>query len=574
MSNSNEFNKLKFHLSLSQYYYKYLKYKIKYINHKDKKAQLFKSMINNDINKGLLNIDFLHDLPSDKIKNKEFYNMIDEDIITIYNGSQPEDLESFIHNEIIDLINGEESVVDKLFKKVNDMNNEITKDLSQYTVILDKSADNIEIVNKLKSIFSITNFEDTFIGNCERFLNNKNATINKKYIGKKYLKPEYMLEAIKVGFLPISINRIINFNAIVSKNPQTIYDELMLIKQYILETYELFKKKKFNFKNDNFSDQFIDFLLKLLDDINNNIKHINDITSYYMNTDKNMKLMVERLVFSLKESRDIYYIEEIKQLKTINPTKPYLLVSGDLVQSYRAIIDEISTINLMLSMIRFIALYKNNTVSFIGNPFEHFSSNVKIIDSDIKKKEIIQHILSNPIIRLNKNIKLNSKYISMGIIHNKQYLDYIADIIKDDKFIPSGIKEQSYDLYNDMEKEISSTTTNIDIKKKIMDHLLLFAKNNIMNETDLINCFIILRQMIGYDISNDSIDKTINIIETNLDRIKKDYPDKKIKLSTLHFQIFYLLIIRINSSMLEYVIPLAQTLYPNDFDWDEIDMMI
>lgn len=558
---------------MNYYYTKYLKYKIKYMNHKEKNEKEFKEFINKNISDGLINIDFLHDNPSSKVKGKEFYDMINNKEINIYNKSKPEDLEHFIHNELIDLVVDENDTIFKNIFVKNESNNKL-ENLSEYICILDKSVNNDEMILKLKTIFSIEYFEQTFVGNCEKFLTSTvNASIDKMFLTtKKNLKPEYVVEAIKIGFLPLSKNQIINFNALNNTNSQTVLNELNKIKLYIDETLVAIKKVKEYFGID-FAEIFI-ITLKNLKKRLLLINNIDDVKNkYFIDDDKNknffneppLKESVEKVVFSLKEARDIYYIEEIKTLMTKNLNKKYILVSGDLVQSYRAIISNISTINVILSIIRFMGIYTLNKLNIIGNPFELISSNKEIVNKyldDNIKKDIIKNILSNPIINLRRNLSFNTKYFlnNYDRIYTSQFLIELSNTFVDDLGRP-GVDE------------ISSTELNLDKKKEHMDYLLNFAKNNIKDETDLL---YVLRYL-KFKSQNYYFDIIINRLNTIIQENTLDIPeiegDIQIQESTWQFQIFYLCTFAARFSLMEYIIPVAKKLYPNEFNWNEVEQL-
>jgi len=545
------------------------------MNHKEKNEKEFKEFINKNISDGLINIDFLHDNPSSLVKGKEFYDMINNKEINIYNKSKPKDLENFIHNELIDLVVDEnDTIFQNIFVK-NESNNKL-ENLSEYICILDTSVNNDEMILKLKTIFNIKHFEQTFVGNCEKFLTSTvNASIDKMFLTtKNNLKLEYVVEAIKIGFLPLSKNQIINFNALNNTNLQTVLNELNKIKLYIDESLVSIKKVKKYF-GINFAERFIDTLenlkKKLL--LINNIDDVKNIYFIEENKKKNyddnkisIKESVEKVVFSLKEARDIYYIEEIKILMTKNLKKNYILVSGDLVQSYRAIISNISTINVLLSIIRFMGIYNLNKLNIIGNPFELISSNKEIVNKyldDNIKKDIIKNILSNPIINLRRNVSFNTKYFlnNYDRIYTSQFLIELSNTFVDDLGRP-GVDE------------ISSTELNLDKKKEYMDYLLNFAKNNIKDEIDLLYVLGYLKfKFNNYYYFDIIINKLNRIIQENTLDIPEIEGDIPIQESTWQFQIFYLCTFDARFSLMEYIIPVAKKLYPNEFNWNEVEQL-
>ncbi len=522
---------------MNYYYTKYLKYKIKYMNPEKE----FKEFINKNISDGFINIDFLHDNSSSLVKSKGFYDMINNKKINIY----------------------------------NKLNNKL-ENLSEYICILDTSVNNDEMILKLKTIFNIKHFEQTFVGNCEKFITSSvNASIDKMFLTtKNNLKLEYVVEAIKIGFLPLSKNQIINFNALNNTNLQTVLNELNKIKLYIDESLVSIKKVKKYF-GINFAERFINTLenLKKRLLLINNIDDVKNIYFIEENKKKNyddnkisLKESVEKVVFSLKEARDIYYIEEIKILMTKNLNKKYILVSGDLVQSYRAIISNISTINVLLSIIRFMGIYNLNKLNIIGNPFELISSNKEIVNKyldDNIKKDIIKNILSNPIINLRRNVSFNTKYFlnNYDRIYTSQFLIELSNTFVDDLGRP-GVDE------------ISSTELNLDKKKEYMDYLLNFAKNNIKDEIDLLYVLGYLKfKFNNYYYFDILINKLNRIIQENTLDIPEIEGDIPIQESTWQFQIFYLCTFDASFSLMEYIIPVAKKLYPNEFNWNEVEQL-
>lgn len=547
---------------MKSYYYKYQKYKIKYMLHKSKNEQKFKDYINENLSDGLISIDFLHDNLSSKVKGKKFYDLVNNKEIKVYSGSKPQDLESFLHNELIDLSNGEKTVLNNIFINGNPDRKQL--DLSGYIVVLDKSADNEEMKIKLTTIFEITQYESTFVANCEKFLNSKNIIIDKKFLTtRKTLKRYYLIEAIKIGFLPITQSNIINFNSLSNSNEQVLFDELQVIKQYVDESLIIITKKMLNTElNDDFCQD-----LKKIKIILAQIIDVTDIKTKYLANNDSIGL-IEKVILSVKEARDIFYIEEIKQQMNLDPNKKFILVSADLVQCYRAIIANISTINLVLSLIRFMAIYDNKKLKFIGNPFELISSNQKIIQKyigDENKKQIIKSILSNPIINLKRSVQFNIKYlINTGEqILDPEYLSKVAKLFEDDT------KEIGVDLF-------SSITNNLEEKKKHMDILLEFARANIKDENDLLYVFNELskyHQAYGLSFSH-AIDNIDTFIKDNMSDNQINSEDQPVKESTWQFYIFYLTTLYSGFTLLEYIRPLAKKFYPNDFDWEQVDNLI
>jgi hypothetical protein len=534
------------------YYFKYIKYKIKYLEYKEESDKIFKNYMNTNLSDGLLSLDFLHDNQKSKVKNKEFYDMINEKEIVIYNGTTPNNLEYFLHNQLIDM-NNEDSI---FHNKIINSNKIIdTINLKDYICILDKSNNNKEIEKKLSIIFNINKFDITFIGNCEDFLNRK-SEINKKFLTPtNKLKRQYLIQAIKIGFLPKSLNKIINFNSL-NGDDEKIFNELNILKIFIDESKPYLKK---------LSDNNIPFYINYLDDLSKIrktielIKNKDDIKIYY---NGKFKYLVEKIVFSMKEARDIYYVEEIKLLMKKDLSNKYILVTGDLIQSYRCIVNKISTINTVLSIIRFIALYDNDLLNIYGNPFELLTTKNDIINNDYKNfnKEIIMRILQNPIIKAKNNIKFNTKYLNnYSNIYDEKYLKYLSELFVDNN-----------------DNEFSSINCNLVEKKKEMDYLLDFAKNNITNKNDLIYIFKSLRCSHNLDYQFDNLIDTIYVINKRWQQYfsSNNILPPSINELTWQFNIFYLTTLYNGFSLLEYLLPLTKVLYKNIFNWSEIQYLI
>ena len=536
-----------------KYKAKYKDYKIKYYAHIKGKESEFRNVFKDDIKSGLLQSDFIHDIKS-KVKDEEYYDMLNAEKIIITSSSNPEDLESFLHNELINLNSNEESLLESILSKSSTPNKQIN--FNSYTIILDKSADNNEMLKKLATLFNITKFDVTFVGTCEQLLTSKTIIMDNQFMkNKKELKLEYIIEAIKIGFFPISKNGILKHSTI----------DIEMIKIFAKEALQCIKKYKINKE---FHEDFIKDLQYILDyknPTNENTIVVN--AKYKKNNDKSeIDKKLERVVYSVKEARDIFYIEEIKKKELLNKDTKYILVSNDLLQCYRAIVDNISCINLVLSIIRFIAIYDNNELYFFGNPFELISTQKEIIKIYESKhiKDIVNNILSNPIIRMKRNVSINTKYFfdNYNKIHNQKYLKEVAEIFVDDWYsknehIIDMISEHIYlDIYDIKQallhkqgledyEEISSLE-NLNKKKEIMDYLLNFAKNNIHNKEDLINVFETLEE--SHPTQNfDSILKKINKLQT--DNI--DY---------LQYQIFYLTTLYKNITDLDYIEEVAKEL--------------
>jgi hypothetical protein len=214
-----------------------------------------------------------------------------------------------------------------------------------------------------------------------------------------------------------------------------------------------------------------------------------------------------------------------------------------------------------------MAIYENNELSIIGNPFELVSSNSDIVSkyiSDGIRKDLIKDILSNPVINLKRNLSMNTKYFlnNYDKIYNTDFLFELCSTFVDDDGTP-GV-----DL-------TSSTELNLEKKKEYMDYLLNFSRNNIKDENDLIYTMHCIRSKQSWHETFDHLIKKIHYV---ISRNTSDSPvlegDKPIDETTWQFQIFYLCTVHANFALMEYMLPLAKKFYPNEFKWDEVEQLI
>lgn len=539
---------------MKDYFRLYNKYKIKYIDLKNENKIL--KMLDENLMDGLLALDFLHDNKKHLVKGKTFYDMINGKEIEIPNDSAPEKLEAVLHNYFIKLANNEKSILTDKYQLVKE--NIRIQDLSNYTAIYDVSTNNQEMKDKLKVIFNLTKNKETFILNCERFLKSSTIDIKDDFLEDGKLKEQYLIEAIKIGFLPISRNKILNYNKFSKKDE--VFEEYIKLLKYIEETLSVLKE---NPKlEEKLPEQFVMDL--------QNIKIANIVGKFNESKDKFFKNFfvksgetelhrkVFKIILSFKEARDIYYIEEIKQMDKDN----YILVSGDLIQSYRAIIDNISSINVVLSIIRFIGLYYKEKLNFIGNPFELISSSKKIkkLYENPSIKKLFKGIIQNPILQF-KRKEMSIKYLlkSPDLMNNK-YWSKCANLLIDDECEDLDEEMCNIKSFLDMPEECSQLI-NLDKKKKILDKAIEFAEKNIDNKEELL---FVLEKI--NEKNNIMFRDFINYIKNN-DRFENK--DKK----------FYVFLFLLGTTVyggffdIEYLLPLVKEIYPNKFNYDEINKL-
>jgi hypothetical protein len=475
---------------------KYLKYKQKYLKYKQKYLFLLEKIneplhkiivtepkvgpdfnvdFNNDVDKGIMKLEFSHDLKKDKIINKTFYDLVNNNEIKINDNlvNNPEDYLQYL------LLNNKTELFSNY--KIDTSTTEIS-DLSNYNAIFDNLLLTNNLATKLYNLFKIKSYSETFIQNCEQFINKYNkrlqnieeptqniakASKTRKIISNEFktekgeLKPEYLLEAILIGFLPISQNKLIKFS-VFNKNTEftkEIEIELKLLLQFCQEINKIINKlsKEDQIIIDYLKDPIIKDYLKDIDIVNQNINNlfelnINNLSNiikdnmisknlisdnkFTVSNDKIQQELyllyikdIERVVFSMKEARDSYYIKEItnmelKRKKIINSSKnkydsnikkENIFVTTDKILTFRCIINKIPVINILNNIIRYIVIFDDSQpharkLRLIGNPFEIFDNN---IENKIKPKvssDIVTTIIKNPILKLS----VLNKYLILG----------------------------------------------------------------------------------------------------------------------------------------------------------------
>jgi hypothetical protein len=410
------------------YKYKYNKYKHKYnklklLESEDKKMKNTQFDINfsSNMHTNIMKLEFLHDLDTSKVKNKKFYDLIKQKEIEI-SGEIPSDKEEYLKQVFINY--NSLPLKDKITKNLNPIN---IKNLSDFVAVFDNKTFNKSINKKLEHIFNIKEYHKTFVGNCEEFLTSNSVSIDSEFLNSnKKLKTEFLREAVLIGFLPKSKNKLIPFAPFNSYNKYT-------------DSFELELLNLLNFCNESIDCEselkFVDIQLEFLNELKIIKKLINLLLlkSTHNEKQEEYSLIIERIekvVFSMKEARDSFYIQEMLEIQKNN--KNIIFITTDKILTFRCVFNKISVINILNGMIRYLIICKDSNIKVIGNPFEIFieDNSPSIIDTVSSKKiqSIITDIVENPIISLKQNFTYYNKYLVKSY-KNILLSSFINDIV-------------------------------------------------------------------------------------------------------------------------------------------------
>lgn len=291
--------------------------------------------------------------------------------------------------------------------------------------VFDNGTFNYDIIQKLYLLFEIDKYKNTFIGECEKLLTCNFTKIDRNDFidgSLNIIKNEYIKESLSIG-VSLTMTEIISYKPFFEDNMK---DKLINELKKMYNIYQTFYDKlKNNYKNTDYEETFnylfnIILIQKHLKKIiykNKNIMY-DDNTIYNNYNNEIVKNLIKNTIYSIKEARDSYYLEEIKQMKNDN----IILITNDLILSLRAIYENINCIHTYQNNIQYISFYQNDNMYFINNPFDFIIkgdyrndilfNNLNKIDT---KRKILENILSNPIakLKLSKNKKVNIKYLKM-----------------------------------------------------------------------------------------------------------------------------------------------------------------
>ena len=514
------------------YYQKYKKYKDKYIKFKLDKFESkefyesddseFGEDFKKNLHLNIMRLEFSHDIGTKKIQGQEMYDLIKNKEVVFNIKGIPVDKkkEDYLKNEFIHF---DKSSFKGKFKNINidKKKTEDINDLSNWNAVFDNLTDNQNLINKLHFIFGISNYYKTFIGNIESFIlksdiatvNIEPKDINNQFITDGKLKKEYIKEAILIGFLPKSLSGLLSFAPYL--NFTKITDNFEIHLKYLLE---FCNEVKILSKNINFEDiqkKYVNELISLIPKIKKILNEEDKNNKYIMYKDDVRKL-VEKLIFSMKEARDGYYIEEINEIKKEKTSNNIIFITTDKIQTFRCILNGISVVNILNGMIRYLAIYNNdNQLKIVGNPFEIFDEKNPIMytQTSEKIKDIIKDIMSNPIMKVKKNFTYYSKYLveptmkinTLSFIENLRSNIHMKFIIKSNTIGCNIIKYLYYNSYG-----ISSYDELIDF--------IFWYKCNLIDDLDKKDKF-----------SFDSIIHRIEVYRLYMENIKNIKSIKNIK---------------------------------------------
>jgi hypothetical protein len=542
------------------YYEKYLKYKTKYTKLKMKYQDNdyssdnsdFDEMFKKDMHTNIMRLEFAHDLKMSNIKNKKFYDLVKNKELKILD-DLPSNIEEYLKSQFINY--NKSSLID--FFKSNPKVEDKKLDLSEYSIVFDNLTFKKSIINKLVKIFNITNYYQTFIGNAEQFLVSDKNEISKRFLNNENeLLREYLIEAILIGFFPKSKNKLLTFSKYNNFTEYTdeFEKELKLLLEFILEVKDY---------KDIFTEKIHLRFIKRLIRAEKQIKKIlnnDDNNSKGKIYKKKYRDKIEKLIFSMKEARDSYYIQEMINIQKEN--KNIIFITTDKILTFRCIFNNISVINILNGMIRYMAIYRDNKVKIIGNPFEIFGGPEEKLSSE-KIKEIINDIINTPLMNLERTKIYYNKYLITTYNNLNKYsfyrdLDNTIDNYK--KELPKAIEYiQTLFLMSD----------GIDTLQ-----LLVSTLNNIKD-----NIMLDIEEDDEWCDLEDLQDKFETNISNYIDDCKKIKEKYKVKIEPLTFRILYInALIYTNSTTTEgFVdfIKLIKKILPDEkFNFEQITRIV
>jgi hypothetical protein len=233
---------------------------------------------------------------------------------------------------------------------------------------------------------------------------------------------------------------------------------------------------KLDITNLNNNDYFKD-ILKL-----NDINHIsydmllNISNKFWSSKSKD----IEKIVFSMKEARDSYYIQEILEMN--KDKKQNIFITSDKILTFRCLLNKISVINTLNGIIRYIVLFDNNKFRIIGNPFEIFDNTKDNIIIQ-EPNNMISHILSNPTIKLKldiaqKYVRIPKNHIYSIRFYHRCSLSYL-------------------DFNNNIENNKLKKNYIYPYKDEL--HILLIESQNFNNLDDIINKIKYISECVNND---------------------------------------------------------------------------
>lgn len=261
--------------------------------------------------------------------------------------------------------------------------------------------------DKIKRI--IEHYKNKFIEYCDEIIIDNYFTENNE------LNEFYNKEAENIGFYYDGIDdKLINYNIFSSTNNLIIKNQVInnentkKKKQLIYQlniVYKFLKKFKIGDKRQK--------IYKNIDMLKTKFElyfiHNNKINENVIITEDIYKLFIDiqTFIMSLKESRDTYYLIEIKNMmiKDIYIDSQFFYITTDEISNCRCIIEQISSINIYGDIPRYIITLRDNKVML--KLFNIFQNLIKVTDTNNEIYKIIDNarkINSQQIINSSKNL--------------------------------------------------------------------------------------------------------------------------------------------------------------------------
>jgi hypothetical protein len=444
----------------------------------------------------ILELEFIHDNKKDieVIKNSDnCYNMIERKQIKIKT----------------DILNPEEIMKEYIFKNINYNNLKIKTTPYENNIGID---DKIIFKEDIILIFDTMQLKLENIKLLKYIFKNKNIRIFIPFI--------YLAEQLLINVKPIKIQKKINYykNETSFNCGDVLFDEYFNENNELLEYYKT-EAENIGFYYDNIDDKLINYNIfsnknKLFNDENKlnieykkeiiyqlnilykyfkNFRFINRRKKFYKNIMKlkeefelyfieNNKIKenmifnidtykifenIKTFIMSLKESRDSYYLFEIKKImeNELYRNTQFFYITSDEITNCRCILEQISSINIYGDIPRYIISINNTKI--ILKLFNIFQNLIKVSDTKSEIYKLIENVQ-----------KINSQQIlsNTKALLIKEYSGGFYDEIVDKKIDLVKFKF-NYNIFDKqyMPFEISS----------IMEQKLRFVKNR--NYREIIN---------------------------------------------------------------------------------------
>lgn len=282
---------------------------------------------------------------------------------------------------------------------------------------------------KIKQI--IEHYKEKFVEYCDEII------IDNYFTETNDLLDFYSIEAENIGFYYDDINdKLINYNIFSSTNNLIIKNQVInnentkKKKQLIYQlniVYKFLKKFKIGdkrqkiYKNIEMLKTKFELYFIHNNKINENVIITEDIYKLFID--------IQTFIMSLKESRDTYYLKEIKSmmLKDIYIDSQFFYITTDEISNCRCIIEQISTINIYGDIPRYIITLRDNKVML--KLFNIFQNLIKVTDTNNEIYKLIDNarkINSQQIINNSKN--LLTKIYHGGLYRNNEQIININNI--------------------------------------------------------------------------------------------------------------------------------------------------